>query len=170
MKREVITKAFDTVHQFGIKTVCYSILGSPFETRETLLETVKFVARLRPEIATPFIFYPFPGTQAHEISRTFGFLTERRFLNNDDGVMIEQPGVTEGEVLFFHAFYKRLVQAYGLLSRLAKPSQVALEGVLDRLLLSDYLPVRSLVALKRLVRNMRWRIQLARGKQLPGKI
>ena len=170
MKKEVITKAFDTVHQCGIRTVCYSILGSPFETRKTMLETVKFVAQLRPEIATPFIFYPFPGTRAHQISRSFGFLTDRRFLNNDDGVMIEQPQVTEKEVLFFHAYYKRLVRAYGSLCRLSKPLRVALECMMDRLLLSHYLPIGSLVVFKRLLRNLRWRMQLAAGKQLPGKI
>jgi len=170
MTKEVIRRAFDEVHRCGIRTVCYSILGSPFETRGTLLETVKFVASLRPEIATPFIFYPFPGTRAYEISKTFGFLSDRHFLNNDDGVMIEQPGVTEREVLFFHAYYKRLVWAYGLLYRLGGPLRVFIVRVLDGLLLAHYLPLRPLLVLKRFLRNARWRVQLARGKQSAAKI
>ncbi len=160
LTKERIAKSFRTAHEAGIKTVAYSILGSPFETRSTILETVKFASELDPHIATPFIFYPFPGTRAHEICRESGFLTDRHFLNNDEGVMIRQPGVTEADVLFFHAYYKRLVRAYGLIRRLPRPARDWLTGGLDRALLSDHLPLAALLRFKSVLRRIRWRLLL----------
>jgi radical SAM superfamily enzyme YgiQ (UPF0313 family) len=169
LTQERIRRAFDAAHRAGIKTVAYSILGSPFETRATLLETVKFVASLRPEIATPFIFYPFPGTHAYEICRREGFLTDRRFLNNDDGVMILQPSIAEEDVLFFHSFYRRLVRAYRLVLRLAPPQRKLLEHFLDRLLMSEFLPRRMLVSVKAFVRRVRWRLLLLKKDLAPAR-
>jgi len=169
LTRERISRSFRTAHEAGIKTVAYSILGSPFETRSTMLETVKFAAELEPHIATPFIFYPFPGTQAHEMCRKSGFLTDRHFLNNDEGVMIRQPGVTETDVLFFHAYYKRLVRAYTSLRRLPRPGGVWLARGLDGVLLSDLLPRAALVRLKAVLRGIRWRLLLLKKAHAPAR-
>ena len=169
LTKERISRSFRTAHGAGIRTVAYSILGSPFETRSTMLETVKFAAELEPHIATPFIFYPFPGTEAHEMCRKSGFLTDRHFLNNDEGVMIEQPGITETDVLFFHAYYKRLVKAYIFLRRLPRPARDWLAGGLDRALLSDRLPRAALVRFKAVLRRVRWRLLLLRTAHSPAR-
>ncbi|MFH0778668.1 MAG: hypothetical protein V2A71_08565 [Candidatus Eisenbacteria bacterium] len=144
-------------------------LGSPFETRKTLLETVKFVATLKPEIATPFIFYPFPATHAYEIARSFGFLTDRHFLNNDDGVMIDQPGITEADVMFIHRYYKRLVRSYQAAQNLPPALRNAVVARLDALLLSDLLPRQALIVLKRFLRKVRWETQIRRGRRAPAR-
>jgi len=169
LTQKQIRRAFETTHEAGIRAVAYSILGCPFETRATMLETVKFVAVLKPEIATPFIFYPFPGTRAYEISRESGFLTERHFLNNDDGVMINQPQVSEIDVLFFHGWYKRLVLAYRFLFGLPRPAGAILERVADAVFLSNFLPRRSLVALKRILRAVRWQLLLLKKTHAPAR-
>jgi len=167
LTNEQIKRAFDIAHEAGIKTVAYSILGCPFETRDTLLDTVKFVATLKPQIATPFIFYPFPGTRAYEMSRDSGFLTQRHFLNNDEGVMIKQPHLSDTDVLFFHGWYKRLVAAYGFLYGLPRWVQASLVRAFDAVLLSDYFPRGGLVVLKTLLKSVRWRILLLRRNHAP---
>jgi len=167
LTNEQIKRAFDIAHEVGIKTVAYSILGSPFETRGTLLETVKFVATLKPEIATSFIFYPFPGTRAYEMSRDSGFLTQRHFLNNDEGVMIEQPQLSDSDVLFFHGWYKRVVAAYRFLYGSPPRVQASLVRAFDAVLLSDYFPRGGLVVLKTLLKSVRWRIMLLRKNNAP---
>ncbi|KPJ60601.1 MAG: hypothetical protein AMJ46_06310 [Latescibacteria bacterium DG_63] len=169
LKNLRISKAFDLIHGAGMKTVAYSILGSPQETRGTVLETVKFAATLRSEITTPFIFYPYPGTRAYGIAESSGFLTDRHFLNNDDGVMIEQPGLSETDVLFFHRSYRRLVKTYGFLYRLSGRSKDVAVAWLDGTLLSDYLPRRFLLTLKALATWVRWQVQLLRGGHPPAR-
>jgi radical SAM superfamily enzyme YgiQ (UPF0313 family) len=167
LTQEQIRRAFDAAHEAGIKTVAYSILGCPFETRATLLDTVKLVAGLKSEIATSYVFYPFPGTRAHEMCKDAGFLTNRHFLNNDDGVMIKQPQLSDAEVLFFHGWYKRLVRAYGHVYGLPNPARGILVRAADSMLLSRYLPCRVLTAVKTLLRALRWRILLVRRVSAP---
>jgi radical SAM superfamily enzyme YgiQ (UPF0313 family) len=169
LTQEQIRRAFDVAHEAGLRTVAYSILGCPFETRATLLETVKLVAALKSEIATSYIFYPFPGTRAYEMCRDSGFLTNRHFLNNDDGVMIKQPQLSDTEVLFFHGWYKRLVRAYDFIYALPQPARGILVRAADTMLLSRHLPCKVLIAVKILLRTLRWRILLMKRIHAPAR-
>ena len=169
LTQEQIRRAFDVAHEAGLKTVAYSILGCPFETRATLLDTVKLAAALKSEIVTSFIFYPFPGTRAYEMCRDSGFLTNRHFLNNDDGVMIKQPQLTDTEVLFFHGWYKRLVRAYAFIYGLPQSARGVLVRAADSVLLSRYLPCTVLIAVKTVLRTLRWKLLLVKRVNAPAR-
>jgi len=143
-----ITEAFLRFRKAGIETVSYNIMGSPFETRRTLLKTVRLNARLQARFLNAFLFYPFPGTEAHDLCRENGFLTGRHGENNSAVVMISQPGLSEIDVLFTQRFFHPLVRHYARLGRWPGVLGRPLLRASDRLLESPMIPRRLLVAMK----------------------
>ncbi|MHC4663737.1 MAG: B12-binding domain-containing radical SAM protein [Planctomycetota bacterium] len=57
-----IVRAFEMVHDYGMKTVAFMMLGVPGETEKTLAESVEFCRRLQPQWIVVSLFEPFPGT------------------------------------------------------------------------------------------------------------
>ncbi len=153
-----IMKAFDAFRAQGIETVAYNILGAPFETPRTLLATIRLNARLRPSIMSAFIYYPFPGTQSHRVCREHGFLTDRHGLHNSEMVMIQQPTLTDGEVLFAHRFFRYLVAIRAHIDAVPAPLGGWLARAFDSAFTSPLLPRRALLALKSRVGALRVRL------------
>lgn len=63
-----IYNAFDYAHRTGIRTVGYFLVGShPEETEEDILETIKFIKEIRPDLITCTLAVPYPGTVLRDI-------------------------------------------------------------------------------------------------------
>jgi radical SAM superfamily enzyme YgiQ (UPF0313 family) len=58
----------------GIKVSAYFLLGLPWDTRESIRETVQFACELDPDVAEFFYVYPFPGTELHRQAVEAGLL------------------------------------------------------------------------------------------------
>ena len=61
-------RAIYLCREYGIKTYLFWVLGLPWETRETALDTIRFAKRLDGDFAEFHIAYPFPGTEFHKIA------------------------------------------------------------------------------------------------------
>lgn len=80
------------------------ILGLPYDTRETIRETIDFAKKLDPDTAQ---FYPvmvYPGTEAYEWAKSNGFLVTEDFSKwlNEEGwhnSMISRPGLSAEELV-----------------------------------------------------------------------
>ncbi len=153
-----IERAFSRFRAAGIRTVAYNILGSPFETVDTMLETVRLNARLRPDVLSPFIYYPFPRTESYELCRRHGFLTGRHGRNISDRVVIHQPTVRDAEVLFMQRFFRPLVRLTVRMNRWPAWVRRPGETVLEAALRSPLLPRRALVELKELYGRVRFEL------------
>jgi anaerobic magnesium-protoporphyrin IX monomethyl ester cyclase len=143
-----VERAFRDFQAAGIQTVSYNILGSPFETRETMLRSIRFNAVLHPSTLSAFLFYPFPGTEAHRLCARNGFLNGRIGRHNGDVVMIHQPTVRDMDVLFTQRFFRHLVRAYERAGRLPRSIGVPLERAMDLALGSRWFPRRACLAAK----------------------
>lgn len=73
---DLIRKVFHLVHQNGIKTFSYNIVGFPFETKEMALETLKLNLEIKPDFGKCFYFYPFPGTKLAEMTYNYDLLRD----------------------------------------------------------------------------------------------
>ncbi|MFH1127590.1 MAG: radical SAM protein [archaeon] len=62
VSQEKLIKAFDLCHEAGIKTHAYLMVGSPEETHESILATVKLLDRIRPDDTQVTITSPLPET------------------------------------------------------------------------------------------------------------
>jgi len=64
---EQAEKAFKLSHEIGIETLAYFMIGSPTETKEDILETIKFAKKINPDFTHITITTPFPSTDLYRI-------------------------------------------------------------------------------------------------------
>ena len=111
VRREDIVRAFRLLREAGLRGYSFNMIGLPYETPATLNETVRLNQEIRPSTTFCSIFYPFPGTRAHELCRENGWLTGGRvasYFENDYAV--NQPTISREEVLFYHSIFRDLVR------------------------------------------------------------
>jgi radical SAM superfamily enzyme YgiQ (UPF0313 family) len=70
---EQIKSAIELTHKAGIQSVGYFMLGSPWETPETIRETIDFTKDLRLDFAQFSVMIPFPGTDIYELYMKSGY-------------------------------------------------------------------------------------------------
>ena len=63
INKKKIIRAFDIVKKYKIKSGAFLIFGHPNETRNTIKESINFVAKLNPTEPVFAIMVPFPGTK-----------------------------------------------------------------------------------------------------------
>jgi len=61
-----VLKAFNLTKKIGIQTLAYFMIGSPTETKEDILETIKFMKKLNPDFVQITLLTPFPGTKVYQ--------------------------------------------------------------------------------------------------------
>jgi len=64
---EQVEKAFRLSRKIGLETLAYFMIGSPTETKEDILETIKFAKKLKPDFAHITITTPFPSTDLYRM-------------------------------------------------------------------------------------------------------
>ena len=64
---EQVRKAFYLTKKIGIKTLGYFMIGSPSETKEDILETIKLMKELNPDFVHVSITTPFPATDLYRL-------------------------------------------------------------------------------------------------------
>jgi len=107
MSNSQIIKAFDNAHKFGIKTLAYNMIGLPYETPEMIWETINLNKRIAPSHVAIFFFYPYPGTELHEVCKREGFLSEKRSSSYVSESVLELPTVTTRQLQkLYTEFYK----------------------------------------------------------------
>jgi radical SAM superfamily enzyme YgiQ (UPF0313 family) len=114
----------------GIRAKGYLMLGHPTEDRESLEETLAFMADVDLDIAQVTKFTPYPGTPAYPTISQYGAFTEDWERMNAMNFIFIPDGLTE-EILedYFHrcyrAFYSRPRVLWGLARAFAaQPSYV----------------------------------------------
>lgn len=145
MSEEQIRNAFRWARDVGIRTSAYNMIGLPYETMATVLDTVKLNADIRPNRIFSPIFCPYPNTRLHDIAVEAGFCEPNS--NYEEDVILEMPQFPLRQILFARANFRNLVRTYQLIRAL--PSFIAkpLERAVDRIVLSPSLPHRFLTNL-----------------------
>ncbi len=69
IKKEDFVKAYDICHKLKIETRCSLMLGHPFETKDTIKETIEFAKKLKCYQAYINITMPYPGSELLEEAR-----------------------------------------------------------------------------------------------------
>lgn len=69
-------KATKLCHQYGIKTLLFFILGLPWDTKQTIEDTINFAKELPGTFYNFGVAYPFPGTEFAKISQTNHLITK----------------------------------------------------------------------------------------------
>ena len=65
---EQVEKAFKLTKKIGIETAGYFMIGSPTETKQDILKTIKFMKKLDPDYVHITITTPFPATDLYKMA------------------------------------------------------------------------------------------------------
>jgi radical SAM superfamily enzyme YgiQ (UPF0313 family) len=88
-------RAFKWANETGLMTVANIIFGFPGETRDTALETLKFVEELNPNEIGYYIATPYPGTPLYDYVKEKGWLKITDFNMYDTATPIfESPSIS----------------------------------------------------------------------------
>ena len=79
-----IIKAFDIVHEAGISTRAYLIVGIPGEDELTIDETIELMDRINPLSVGANILWLLPGTEVYKDAVKRGFISDSYWLKFDE--------------------------------------------------------------------------------------
>lgn len=90
---EQARKAVKMTQEQGIRAFAYFIIGHPWDTPETIRETIEFAKELNADFTDFYMAYPFPGTEFWEIARDHGLFV--REPSPEDIYASPTPAVTK---------------------------------------------------------------------------
>ncbi len=97
---EEIIEAFAFLKKAGLKRLAFNMLGLPFETEETIKQTIALNRKIRPDWLHVTMFQPFPGTDLFELCKEKGLLADRLSTSYyETATALKNPDLPE-EVLF----------------------------------------------------------------------
>lgn len=73
--------------KYGMRAFCTFVIGSPFETRDTLIQTLNFVKKIDPHYALFCLLSPLPGSQLFNEAVSGGYIDAKR-ANWDDFISV----------------------------------------------------------------------------------
>jgi anaerobic magnesium-protoporphyrin IX monomethyl ester cyclase len=111
LSRDHLVRAFELARGAGIKTRAFNMIGSPGETREQILETIRLNQRLAPdEIPTPAIFRPYPGTLLYDYCAQKGWISQRTTQGYGDSSILNQPSISARQLNYLQEVFPYLVR------------------------------------------------------------
>lgn len=108
-----IESAVKSLQKYGIKIHGYFILGSPTETKEQMLNTIKFAIKTGIDYASFTILAPIPGTDLYPLAVKEGWYEDQDPFDYTEhsgyiSATLKHPTMTEKEILDVHALaYKK---------------------------------------------------------------
>ena len=128
---EQIKKAFRLCNKYRIDSFAYFLIGLPWETEETVNESIALAIEIDPSIAEFFIVYPFPGTEFYEIAVQEGLIREKGFkregaygLPSIDTLCLKKERLLELRKKALRKFYLRPVYMLKLLCRIRSSNEL----------------------------------------------
>lgn len=120
ISREKIIEMTAVCRRHGIKTFCFFILGLPGDTVQTVLETIGFAVRLRPNWVQFNAASPLIGTKLRDWAVSKGFTTHDEYsYNSSHEAMIGNENLTKGQVAallrFAQIFERYIINRGGIL-------------------------------------------------------
>jgi anaerobic magnesium-protoporphyrin IX monomethyl ester cyclase len=137
MSDEDIISAFRLCRKHELATRAFVMFGTPYETVDLMIETVKLLAKSEVFDLSASIFYPFPGTASHEVCQREGFKMSGPFTSGWPMTVLEQRQITKDAVVLVWRGARILLLAYALLYKgLLAEQDLGTEAALDTLVQS----------------------------------
>jgi len=166
MSREKIVEAFKACREVGIKTVAYNMVGLPYEDKSTVLDSIKLNVEIRADHSLSPIYYPYPDTRLFEVAVEEGFVPPCYDYREDR--YVDQPTLPREQLYFARHYFRTFVRLYQLLEKAPPTLSGYLEGLLDRLFLSRYLPHKALVLLAQYAEKVWKGVKEHLSRRFPG--
>ncbi len=110
ISNEAIIATFAFVRKAGLKTLAFNMIGLPFETEQTMLETIALNRRIRPDWIHLTMFRPFPGTPLYDICQQHGWIRNVADAHYyQDEPSLEQPQLPREMLLHYYRHFVKMV-------------------------------------------------------------
>jgi anaerobic magnesium-protoporphyrin IX monomethyl ester cyclase len=74
MSNRQIIEATQLAQKVGLQVKTLNMVGLPEETPEKFKETIRINQAIKPEVASLYVFYPYPGTELYDYCLEKGYL------------------------------------------------------------------------------------------------
>lgn len=106
-----VLDAFAAARSAGMRTRGRVTVGLPYETVVTMAQTGNLLRRAEADSVEAEIFFPLPGTRAHEVCRENGWLSGREPASYFDGTSpLDLPGLDTATIKRYASLLPHLVQ------------------------------------------------------------
>jgi anaerobic magnesium-protoporphyrin IX monomethyl ester cyclase len=148
MSNAKIEKAFELTKKFKIRTKTFNIVGFPFETYKTHMETVNLNRKVQPSSLVIYIFEPYPGTSLYDICIKNNFIKKNdtmEFISRTDTIL-NMPDFPR----------KQILNCYRNFAWRVYRGRSYKKALLHKVYYSKYgeLLIRLLEPFKKIIRNM----------------
>lgn len=116
---EKTKNAIELTKDVGIETRATFMLGSPGETKLTMIQTINYAIELEPDIAVFNITTPYPGTEMYAWALDKGYLKTRNWSNYDlSQPVMDLPTLNSEDVTkYYQKAYLKFYGRWGYLFR-----------------------------------------------------
>ena len=105
MSSDQILSAISDAKKVGMKVSTFNIIGAPYETEETIWETIYLNRLAQPDIATHTIFMPLAGSEAKEICVREGWNIREINEGYYGAVFLEQPSISPQKLIAYQQVF-----------------------------------------------------------------
>ena len=131
MSRQTIINAFALAKEANLETLSFNMLGAPFETEQTIWDTINLNREVKPNQVCGTIFTPFKGTKVRILAEKHGWPIDDRIMPDYGHYVIwKLPTISRHKLLSYLLFfesYSTLARKYfPFLNMLRKGSELAL--------------------------------------------
>lgn len=100
-----LKKAFTTLHNYGVRTIAFNMMGIPGESSETFYDTLRLIIKLKPNLIRMTYLYPYKHTKIYDYCVEKGLFRDKNAI--DDNRDTASPLIFEcltDEDLFLYKF------------------------------------------------------------------
>jgi len=111
--KEQIIESTKMLNSYGIRTSSFNMIGLPFETEETILETIKLNADSEVQCPNVSFFFPLEGTLLRKISIDYGFYKPDKnvkFITNEP--VLSFPGISKDKLNYYFENFNNLIKEF----------------------------------------------------------
>jgi anaerobic magnesium-protoporphyrin IX monomethyl ester cyclase len=113
IEKKEILGAVKAIKGFNMTTICWVLIGAPYENEETIEDTKKFLKKVRPDQICTSIFRPFPGTELFDLCNSKGWISDRTVKSiNDPEYILDQPSISRDSIIWHYINYFRPRRRY----------------------------------------------------------
>jgi len=112
IEKDTIREAFARLKRAGIRAAAFNMIGLPFETVETIEETIALNREIKPDWVFHSVFHPYPGTELYELCQAKGWISGHWAESfYDPETPLDQPSISRESVAkYYREFVRRVYE------------------------------------------------------------
>jgi radical SAM superfamily enzyme YgiQ (UPF0313 family) len=97
-----VINAFKLAKKHGLETLAFIMVGNPGESKRTIMQTIKLLAKIRPDYMGVAATRIYPQTELFDLAKREGLIDEEYWLNTEGPVVY--TGAMSSDKIYYYAF------------------------------------------------------------------